>query len=369
MNKENSIFINLFTFLSLIAIALFLVLVLTSSASTNNISDITYRTTNYANDNSKNFASQKPDLLYSYNSYDGNDPSTATHYKDTIVIAETDDLIQIKTVYDDFTEYDELFSTDGSFKRLGRSYVNTRESLIHNQKNIPSNNIYEENSEAVIISDPIRLGAKWEVSEGINSEITSLNAVVELPFGNFDALEVTTTLQDGSYRKDYFVKYIGLVKSEIFNINSPKKTIYLDKMTDDSITSMSYIFNYDRYSNKIYSEKINIVIKTNPTYSEILENMLKFELVAITEQLISDDTYIKSVSIDRQSDTAHINFTSNLLKNTNYTPDEEQLVVTSIADVVGNFYSVHNVEITANGSSDFGVNGNYSNPIHVDLLD
>ncbi len=370
MNKENSIFINLLIILTLIALALFPVLILTSNAAKNNIDDITFNTkSSTADDISANFVTPKSGLLYSYYTFYDDDKNNNSHYKDQIVITSSDDLVQIKTVLNDFTEYDELYSTRDSAYKLGKSYKNTRESLVHNQRSLPTNNVFEPNSQALILSGPISLGNSWNVTNNISASISSVDSLVELPFGNFNAIEVSTNMPNGSYRKDYFVKYIGLVKSEIFDENNKKQTIYLNSMTDDSILTKSHLFNYDRYSNKIHSEEINLEIQTNPIFIDLLENMLKFELIAVRNPLISDETFIKSVSVDRENDTVHINFNSNLLSDSTYTETEEENIVASIANVVGNFYSVHNVQITANGKSNFGVNKNYNNPIHIDLLD
>ncbi len=311
----------------------------------------------------------KLNTLYVYYAYSGDQTiEDSKPYKNEIVIENKDGYVQKKTVMADFTEYDELIQDiDGKAILVGSSSVNTRESLIDNITMAPYNNVFDTTGESVILSEPISLHNTWQYSESAVSEITNLNTLVELPFGNFTAIEVVTNFEDGRFRKDYYVKFLGLVKSVVSDAAKGDQTIYLHDVRDESILSKAYLFTYDAFTNSKSIELIDNHISTNPVYIEILENMLKYEKNASGTSLIKDETSIQSVTIDRREDIAYIDFSSGLLINIDFGDQVIIEMLRDIANVVGNFYQVGNVKITADGANNIAGKIDLSKPYEVDL--
>ncbi len=315
------------------------------------------------------YVTPKHNALYVYYMYNEDETANdAKFYKNEIVIRQKDDLLHRKTVLADFSEYDELYSIkDGTASLLGRTTINTREDLIYNYENIPDNNIFDENTSNVLLKEPIEINNSWSYADRSVSEITDINVYVELPFGNFNAVEVTTNFEDGRFRKNYYVKFLGLVKTVISTADSGYRTIILHDIKDEGILSKAYLFSYDVYSNTTDVDLIDNTINTNPIYIETLETMLKFEKSAVNTPLIQDNTYIQSVTIDRNENVAYIDFSSSFLKKSTSGIQIESEVLKAIANTVGNFYSTKYVKITADGSDRIGGHADFSENYTVDL--
>ncbi len=317
----------------------------------------------------KSYVQPQKGILYKYYSFSGSQTiNDASPYKNTMVIISQDDFLQVKTVMNDFKEYDELYRLDTFATILGRSTNCTREDLVYNHKNGTSKNDFLEDSYSVVLKAPIAPSTTWKSTDELTSTITRLDAVVTLGFGNFTAIEVLSTDGKGFERYDYYAKNLGNVMTVFKQDGVTTKTCYLEEISEDTIISKAYLYTYDINSNDVYVDMVDNAISTNPVYIEILENMLKHSLTSITRPLIQDKTYIQSVRIDRNNDTAYIDFSPNFLKNTEYSDTTEQIVLQSIADVTGNFYNIKYVVITSNGANKVGGHVDFSSPFYVELL-
>jgi hypothetical protein len=74
--------------------------------------------------------------------------------------------------------------------------------------------------EEILIAEPIVPGTSWTLSNGATRSITAVAETVTVPYGTFEALEVTTTQPDGTV-KSYYASQIGLIKTN----TRPKTTL------------------------------------------------------------------------------------------------------------------------------------------------
>ena len=64
------------------------------------------------------------------------------------------------------------------------------------------------------IKEPIKIGTSWEVSNGMNRSITSIDKTISTPLAEYKALEITTNGNNFT-QKDYYVKEIDLEENYI----------------------------------------------------------------------------------------------------------------------------------------------------------
>ncbi len=370
MNKEkNTKLLGIIGVGTLILVVFFAVIYLNIKAK-NSISNNeennppeTYLTT------TSEYTTPKEKTLYVYHSYSGDETiDDAKFYKNEIVIRKEDDLLQKKTVMSDSSEYDELYEiTDLKTTLIGRSDINTREDMVYNYKELPDNNVFVANTDEIVLNTPVVLDTTWQRTDNSVSIITNVNVIIDLPFGNFSAIEVQTNYEDGHFRKDYFVKHLGLVKTVYSNATDVDRTVVLVDVQDKDILSKALLFNYDVYTNEVRIDQIDNSINTNPIYIDILEAMLRYEKGTNSSALIQPETVIQSVKIDRPNDTTYVDFSSKFLKTTNYGVQVEESIISAIVNEIGNFYNTGNVKLSANGSDIVTGHTDLSKPFHVEL--
>lgn len=311
----------------------------------------------------------KESCSYVYYSYTNNEEiQDSKHYKTEMLIGYSHDFLQIKSVFNDSSEFDTLvhFHNDRA-TILGISETNIHENMIDNFKYNLSNNIYIDNSEKVVLSLPLDTNQVWQSSENSVSEITNTDILVSLPIGDFSAVEVTTNYNDGRFIKDYFVKNLGYVKSIVSDTSGIITTIYLKEINDETITTKTKLQTYDAYSDTKHVIELDNHIQTNPVYIEILEEMLKYKETSLSTQLISNDIQIQSAYINREKDLAVIDFSDDFLKTDNYSVRAEYGITESIAVTVGNFYKVSNIKLTYDNGKELDSTIDLSDPINIEL--
>lgn len=88
------------------------------------------------------------------------------------------------------------------------------------------------NTNRIVLKGPIKVGTTWEQEEGRQSTITGVGVEVSTSAGRYNAVEVTTTIENRII-KDYYAQDIGLVKS-IYKAGDFEKQSELVKMEGNS---------------------------------------------------------------------------------------------------------------------------------------
>lgn len=92
----------------------------------------------------------------------------------------------------------------GVYKIFSQGEFYVRENYISRVK--------DREAEEIILQAPLEVGTTWQDGSGAH-EITAIDANVTVPYGEFEAIEVTETQSD-FVTKEYFVEGLGLVKTE-----------------------------------------------------------------------------------------------------------------------------------------------------------
>lgn len=294
------------------------------------------------------FFVHKEGAVYNYSHYNDETKQLLEDYKSETIIFNKNNLYQQKSVFSDFSEYDEIIEiTNDSAKILGKNSFATRENLL-NEDSYES--FLEENSTRTMLFAPIELNNTWEdYNKKSVCEITNVDVYMELPFGNVSAIEVLTNFEDGGFRKDYYTKGIGLVKSITSDVNKEDETFVLKSITYDPIIVKDKAYVYDAYSDQSETLEKNEFLTFNQNYIFELEELLNYTTKTSQVKSLSDNTKIEYVKIARDGDITTISFSQNFLGELNSGGYIEETILSNVAKTVGNYYRTEKVKILING--------------------
>jgi hypothetical protein len=228
--------------------------------------------------------------------------------------------------------------------------------------------------ETVVLKEPLTKGTRWERDKtqigtteetlemaSIMAEITGENVDVTVPYGKFQALEVTvTTEHTEEVRMEYYVKGIGLVKQvnhmRTFD-TSDNSLSYTDSTSELAAveenmdyTAQGYFFYPDTVTKEILYENRQIHHRTNEDPKEKLDSELKNYQSKNTETaLFGQDTKINDVSILYNEGKVKVDFSSQLEMALTMAPDLEELYLQALVNTIGYYFNVSNVCITVDG--------------------
>lgn len=262
----------------------------------------------------------------------GNEFASYTTYVDYI----NDDKIQIRTNNGGTEFVTVLQNAAGTLTQVNFSKETYYKSDLTGEPLEPSD---------VLLKEPLIQGTKWSLTDGSQREITSVSVPIETPYGNFDALEVTTTGEDQTITKEYYAIDTGLVKT-ITTIGDEEISSSLKEM----ITGGGYDFTVRSYNFFVTDTGIlsNFVDKTITLKTG--ENINDFIAAEFLDGgLISVNTVLNDLWIKPGSDVANIDFSEQFVSEMNAGTTKESGVLMSVANTVGNYFQVQKVIITIDG--------------------
>lgn len=247
---------------------------------------------------------------------------------------------QIKTVNPGTSLVRIVENKDGVLKEI---YF---EGEFYHIENILDREAVEEN---IILKEPLEVGTSWKDPEGNTKEISSLNAEIKTPYKTFEALEVTTKKKD-SRVYEYYVKDLGLVASIYEDGALTIKTLLESLEEKPKKLAIEKYYPIDADSDIVYVED-ELSFETNDDIVKKLEEALKNPPFSKLIPVISEDTKINSINLDRSNWTLKVDFSSDLILDMNYGSSMETMVLNSIISTLGRFYNVEGLSITVDGKA------------------
>ncbi len=204
--------------------------------------------------------------------------------------------------------------------------------------------LYNRND--ILLQEPLDKGAKWFMNTNIQCEVTGINVPVEVPYGKLDALEVTANVTDGSVKKFYYAKDIGLVKTVDQRANGQEDSYGLKEIKEGtSLTVNPQFFWYDPVADEVKSEPRALNLNTNTDIPKLLESELKKGV----KSLFTPNTKINSLEISRKESLLLLDLSSEFLSEMVAGSGVEQNLLQNITDTLGKFYETDKVQITIDG--------------------
>lgn len=206
----------------------------------------------------------------------------------------------------------------------------------------------------VILKKPIKVGTKWNDYQGNERRISSVDALVETPYGKFNALEVTTS-GEVYVMKDYFVPTIGHIK-RVYESKDMRVITELMSVEQNVPLEQNIKLYYPKYYPKSNSEGLvyknqNIELKTNEEIKDIFERYFKeTPKDKDTMKIMSDNTKINYVYMNDDEKKVCVDFSKEFVTQMNAGSTKETLILQSVTNTLGNYYGVEKVYISIDGS-------------------
>jgi hypothetical protein len=270
----------------------------------------------------------------------GNEFAEFTNYVDFI----DDASLQIRTINPGTTTVSVYRLENGAVARVhfaGERYFRLNETAARTE-------------EDVLIKEPIEIGTTWQAKDGSTRSITAIDMAVDVPAGNYLALEITTA---GTYsvQKDYYAPNVGLVKREFSSKEAPGEKIIsaLEVIKDDTPLVVPMRFFYPDFVNSrtVYVEQ-NVDLFTGQELKSVIEATLKrvpdgSEL----QKVFSPNTKILSIGFDFDSSVVSVDLSSEFLSEMNAGSSFEAMLLTCLVNTVGYNYQTEKVAVTIEGEA------------------
>ena len=199
----------------------------------------------------------------------------------------------------------------------------------------------------ILLVEPLIPGTGWTLSDGRKRTITASDVWIETPIGKFQALEVTTEGEDNVI-KDYYAKHTGLVKS-VFTSEDFEVSSTLSRINKAVPLTRDIVLFYPDSDGNIYTEVTTLSFHTNDNTGEVLSGILKAEAPKPTYlPLLSKNTKINSLYLGEDR-IVYLDLSSEFIEESNTGAGFEQLLLQSMANTLGMYYSAEEISLTIDG--------------------
>ncbi|MHB1364926.1 MAG: GerMN domain-containing protein [Eubacteriales bacterium] len=238
------------------------------------------------------------------------------------------------------TEIVKVFKAgDGQVSELmSKGEVYFRENFLNSE--------FHTDEEKIILMEPIKVGMNWTLMDSSKKTITSISFGLETPSGHYEAVEVTTSNDQGEITNlDYYVKDVGLVKT-VFSPGDNQISSTLSKVLEDELYEQTISFFYPNANDNIlyYEDKI-IRFSTNAETSTVLESAY-----SALGKVFSVNTKINSLKIDSEN-ILSIDLNQAFVTEMSAGAMYESLILQSIANTFGKYYNAEKVSLTIEGKN------------------
>jgi hypothetical protein len=202
-----------------------------------------------------------------------------------------------------------------------------------------------------ILQEPFELGRAWGFNpDGAIAEITSLNAPVSTPYGEFEALEVTIRHHDDYIQRDYYARGVGLIQIS-YVIYGVDKTMKLTEITRDASKTVEVdICKVNVTLDRLEWERRPFTLSGNMDMAEYWNALLKAPLPIDYQPLLPGDSRILSLSVYWNEVLLTVDLSEDYVRSVGAGAGIESAALQALANTLGNFYNVTRVEILLDGS-------------------
>ncbi|MEG2289037.1 MAG: GerMN domain-containing protein [Clostridium sp.] len=206
----------------------------------------------------------------------------------------------------------------------------------------------KSDSSEILLKEPLVKGTSWTLPDGGKRYISGVDVQISTPSGNYSTIEVTTEKKSGEKSLHYYAINKGLVKY-VSDSDNMKITSTLQGIEEGAkLTQTVRIFYPNINVDKIHYQDKEIVFNTNDITKLILQNIFKNFPGNDEGTLFSSNVTINSLYLNDDG-RVHVDLTSSFVKDMNLGSGPELMLLQSIANTLGNYYSVEEVYITIEG--------------------
>ena len=217
-----------------------------------------------------------------------------------------------------------------------------------------TNLLDERTMEVILLKAPITLGESWDAGNGTTRTVTAVDTSITVPYGTFDAVEVTAE-GNGATIKEYYAPGAGLIRTDSYAAGSDLLAIrtqlaevefnvpytwyltlyYPDFQTDGPVYVEQTI---DLYTNDNPGTVIGEAGKSTPDSS------------ALTP-LVPSDADILGSYYDADTGVVTVDLSSNFISEMNVGALYEGMFLTCLANTFGRAYNTDLISVTVDGGA------------------
>ncbi|GAA0495033.1 GerMN domain-containing protein [Alkalibacterium sp. m-11] len=199
----------------------------------------------------------------------------------------------------------------------------------------------------IILQLPIEAGHSWESPTGSVTEITDVAVEIDLPFGTFDAIELTRE-REGNTTVYYYADGIGLVErisnpgDDEMEIRSTLTELAENQPEEHSVT----VFTLDDQATELQAVNTSIELYTNEPIRVALTEVLRGQAEGYDSlALIAGSAEINYMYLGDDG-IAYADFSVELIDDMNAGSGIESLIVQALVNTIGAYYNVEEVSLT-----------------------
>ncbi|WP_051569361.1 GerMN domain-containing protein [Alkaliphilus transvaalensis] len=205
------------------------------------------------------------------------------------------------------------------------------------------------NHEEVLLMKPFQEGTKWSLSDGREREITGVNITIETPHKSYEAIEVTTTNDEGSKSINYFAVGVGLVKTVFDSGEFEIVTTLEEVVTNTPLEQHVRIYYPDFLKEKIVYTEEQIQLQSNDQIERKLEEFLKEPPADEINVVMGENAVINEIIFNREEWMVSVDFNRAFITEMVAGAFLESQILTSVGNTFGDYFNVEKVVITIDG--------------------
>lgn len=215
---------------------------------------------------------------------------------------------------------------------------------------------WQDNSDVVLLKEPLTLGAAWTHTKtaagSVESKVTGVDVEVTVPYGTFKALEVTTIYEkDVDVKKDYYAKDIGLIKTVSLLNDTETVSALAEVLEEQGLAEKIPIFYINAAKDGVEYDVINITYFTNADISQIYEKAARQFISDKFNIAVNENIKVNSIKAEGDGSKVTVDFNAAAIDEMNRIANKgtEELILQCAADYFGHIYNVENVMVTIDG--------------------
>lgn len=202
----------------------------------------------------------------------------------------------------------------------------------------------------ILLKGPLTVGNSWDLEDGYVRELTSLESSIDTPYGLLEAIEVTTYYEEGRYQKNYYSRGIGLVGILYYDGDAEITTLLREIKTGPYQKSIKLYHPHEGEDEIVLKYKdYSFGFNTNDNMADVFCRLFREPVEDGLVPLISEDTRINSIVLDRGSWTLRADFSRELVPGWNAGSTLESKLILGIVNTLGEFYDTDRVYLSIDG--------------------
>lgn len=205
----------------------------------------------------------------------------------------------------------------------------------------------DERQEEVLLKAPIEVGNSWS-NEDSDYEITAIDHEIEVPYGTFNAIEVTITTDD-AVTKRYYAEDVGLV-SDVFESEGMTVESKLESVETDTPEILPFtVFVPDDQAMGMDQVEAELAINTNDPARVAITELLSGQADGFENiNILPEGTTINYLFLNNDN-IVEVDVSSEFEENMNAGSTGELFAVYTLVNTLSQYYGAQEVLLTVDG--------------------